>query len=62
MHLLNKFNFNHSKLEEIAVPNKWKHSTDQYENGDQFIDENHLDVGIDKDAEIKKTERTNRYA
>jgi hypothetical protein len=50
----NKFNFKHSKLEEIAVANKWKHSTDQYENGDQFVDDNHLDVGIDKDAEIKE--------
>jgi hypothetical protein len=50
----NKFNFKHAKLEEIAVANKWKHSTDQYENGDQFTDENHLDVGIDKDAEIRE--------
>ena len=52
----NKFNFKHAKLEEIAVANKWKHSTDQYENGDQFTDENHLDVGIDKDLAEKDAE------
>ena len=54
----NKFNYKHEKLEEIAVANKWKHKTDQYDNGDKFIDDD-LDNGIvkdaeDKDAEIKK--------
>jgi hypothetical protein len=49
----NKFNYKHAKLEEIAVANKWKHPTDQYDNGDQFVEENNLDNGIDKDAEIK---------
>ena len=52
----NKFNFKHAKLEEIAVANKWKHSTDQYENGDQFVDENKLDNGISKDLEEKDAE------
>jgi hypothetical protein len=49
----NKFNYKHAKLEEIAVANKWKHPTDQYDNGDQFIEENNLDSGINKDDEIK---------
>jgi hypothetical protein len=49
----NKFNYKHEKLEEIAVANKWKHPTDQYDNGDQFIEENNLDTGINKDEEIK---------
>ena len=50
---INKFNYKHAKLEEIAVANKWKHPTDQYDNGDQFIEENNLDSGINKDDEIK---------
>ena len=49
----NKFNYKHAKLEEIAVANKWKHPTDQYDNGDQFIEENNLDSGINKDEEIR---------
>jgi len=52
----NKFNLKHEKLEEIAKLNKWKHSTDQYDNGDQFIDENTLDNGISKDLEEKDAE------
>jgi hypothetical protein len=49
----NKFNYTHAKLEEIAVANKWKHPTDQYDNGDQFVEENNLDSGINKDEEIR---------
>jgi hypothetical protein len=49
----NKFNYKHAKLEEIALANKWKHPTDQYDNGDQFVKENNLDNGINKDEEIK---------
>ena len=52
----NKFNYKHEKLEEIALANKWKHSTDQYDNGDQFIDDGKLDNGISKDLEEKDTE------
>ena len=52
----NKFNFKHAKLEEIALSNKWKHSTDQYDNGDQFIDDSQLDNGISKDLEEKDAE------
>ena len=52
----NKYNYKHEKLEEIAVANKWKHKTDQYDNGDQFIDDNDLDHGINKDAEEKDNE------
>ena len=49
----NKFNYKHEKLEEIAMANKWKHKTDQYENKDEFIDDE-LDKNTDdKDAEIK---------
>jgi hypothetical protein len=51
----NKFNYKHSMLEEIAIANKWKHSTDQYDNGDVFIDDN-LDNGISKDLEEKDAE------
>jgi hypothetical protein len=51
----NKFNFKHAKLEEIAVANKWKHSIDQYESGDQFVDDS-LDHGISKDLEEKDAE------
>jgi hypothetical protein len=51
----NKFNYKHSMLEEIAVANKWKHSTDQYDNGDVFTDDN-LDNGISKDLEEKDAE------
>ena len=51
----NKFNFKHAKLEEIAVANKWKHSTDQYDNGDQFVDDS-LDNGISKDLDEKDAE------
>ena len=52
----NKYNYKHEKLEEIAVANKWKHKTDQYDNGDPFIDDNDLDHGINKDAEEKDNE------
>ena len=51
----NKFNYKHEKLEEIAVVNKWKHSTDQYDD-DVFADENPLDKGVDKDTEDKDAE------
>ena len=51
----NKFNYKHEKLEEIAVANKWKHSTDQYDD-DVFADENPLDRGVDKDTEDKDAE------
>jgi hypothetical protein len=51
----NKFNIKHEKLEEIAVANKWKHSTDQYDD-DVFADENPLDRGVDKDTEDKDAE------
>jgi hypothetical protein len=51
----NKFNYKHEKLEEIAVANKWKHSTDQYDD-DVFADENPLDKGVDKDTEDKDAE------
>jgi hypothetical protein len=51
----NKFNFKHAKLEEIALSNKWKHSTDQYDNGDQF-DDSQLDNGVSKDLEEKDAE------
>jgi hypothetical protein len=52
----NKFNYKYEKLEEIAQANKWKHSTDQYDNGDQFIDDSRLDNGISKDLEEKDAE------
>jgi hypothetical protein len=51
----NKFNYKHEKLEEIAVANKWKHKTDQYENKDEFVDDD-LDAGINKDMEDKDAE------
>jgi len=51
----NKFNIKHEKLEEIAMANKWKHKTDQYENKDEFIDDS-LDNGISKDLEEKDAE------
>jgi len=51
----NKFNYKHEKLEEIAVVNKWKHSTDQYDD-DVFADENPLDKGVDKDTEDRDAE------
>ena len=37
------------------MTNKWKHSTDQYDNGDQFVDDS-LDNGINKDLEEKDAE------
>jgi hypothetical protein len=51
----NKFNVKYDKLEEIAMANKWKHKTDQYENKDEFIDDS-LDNGISKDLEDKDAE------
>ena len=51
----NKFNIKYDKLEEIAMTNKWKHKTDQYENKDEFIDDS-LDNGISKDLEEKDAE------
>jgi hypothetical protein len=51
----NRYNYKHEKLEEIALANKWKHKTDQYENKDEFIDDD-LDNGIVKDAEDKDAE------
>jgi hypothetical protein len=55
LNIHNKFNIKHEKLEEIAVANKWKHSTDQYDD-DVFADENPLDRGVDKDTEDKDAE------
>ena len=55
LNIHNKFNYKHEKLEEIAVVNKWKHSTDQYDD-DVFADENPLDKGVNKDTEDRDVE------
>ena len=53
----NKFNYKHEKLEEIAVSNKWKHSTDQYEDPNaSLFDDSNLDIGLTKDSKEKDDE------